>query len=274
MRVDIKDLIRTPAADSIEFTMRGRQTSDMKDIILITTVLLGLAGNCCQAADVDFSRDIRPLLSDKCFRCHGPDAGNRQGDLRLDVRSDAVAAGAINLDNPKSSELLNRITSDDPNVRMPPPSTEKVITPEETELLQTWIQQGAEYSRHWAFVSPERPQLPSVQNSDWIRNPIDQFVLAKLEDQKMSPSAAADRVTLMRRLSLDLLGLPPSPASVDAFVADTRDAPCSISRGTDVEIPNTLGNAGDAGGWTPRAMRILMVMKKTSNAASGSTAIG
>ena len=225
MHLDIKDSIRTPGTCSIEFTTQGKQTSDMKDIILMTTVLLGVAGDFCQAADVDFSRDIRPLLSDKCFRCHGPDEGNRQADLRLDVRSDAVAAGAIKPHNPKSSELLNRITSDDPNVRMPPPSTEKVISEEETELLRTWIQEGAEYFRHWAFVSPERPQLPSVRNSDWIRNPIDQFVLAKLEAQKMSPSAAADRVTLMRRLSLDLLGLPPSPASVDAFVADTRDAP-------------------------------------------------
>lgn len=197
----------------------------MKDIILITIVLLGVTGDTCQAADIEFSRDIRPLLSDKCFRCHGPDAENRKGDLRLDVRSDAVTAGAINLDNPESSALLNRITSDDPNLRMPPPSTEKFITPEETELLHAWIQDGAEYSSHWAFVKPERPQLPSVRNSDWIRNPIDQFVLAKLEAQNMSPSVPADRVTLMRRLSLDLLGLPPSPASVDAFVTDTREAP-------------------------------------------------
>ncbi|MCH2213361.1 MAG: PSD1 and planctomycete cytochrome C domain-containing protein [Fuerstiella sp.] len=195
----------------------------MKDTILMTTVLLAFAGEFCQAADVNFSRDIRPLLSDKCFRCHGPDDGNRQADLRLDVRSDAVAAGAIKPNNPKSSELLNRITSDDPNVRMPPPSTEKMISEEETELLLTWIQEGAEYSRHWAFESPERPELPSVRNNEWIRNPIDRFVLAKLESQKMSPSEPADRVTLIRRLYLDLLGLPPSPASVDTFLSDTRN---------------------------------------------------
>ena len=236
MRVNINDSIRTPAAGSIEFILRGRQTTEMKYILFMTTVLLGVAGDFCQAVDVDFSRDIRPLLSDKCFRCHGPDAGNRQGDLRLDVRSDALAAGAINLDNPKSSELLNRITSDDPNLRMPPPSTEKVISEEEVELLRTWIQEGAKYARHWAFVAPERPQLPSVQNSDWIRNPIDQFVLAKLEAQKMSPSAPADRMTLMRRLSLDLLGLPPSPASVDAFRRRYARRPRSISCGTDAEF--------------------------------------
>ncbi len=177
---------------------------------------------------VAYTRDIRPILADKCLSCHGPDAKQRKGKLRLDNRRDATAAAASGspaivpgkLDD---SELYRRITSDDPEERMPPAKTGKPLTPAEIARLKTWIEQGAEYQGHWAFVPPVRPMLPPVKNAGWCRNPIDRFILARLEAEGLSPSSRADKITLIRRLSLDLIGLPPSIQDVDAFVADTRD---------------------------------------------------
>jgi hypothetical protein len=176
---------------------------------------------------IDFTREIRPILADKCFQCHGPDAKQRKGKLRLDNRRDATAPAASgspalvpgNLDD---SELYRRITAEDPEERMPPASSKKSLTPEEIARLKEWIEQGAEYREHWAFAPPVRPKLPSVENSAWCRNPIDFFILARLEAEGLAPSPEADKVTLIRRLSLDLVGLPPSIAEVDAFLADTR----------------------------------------------------
>lgn len=195
----------------------------MNNLLLMPAVLLVFAVRFCSAAEVDFSRDIRPILSDKCFRCHGPDADNREADLRLDLREVAVETGAIRPGDPKTSGILERIMSDDPDMVMPPPSTDKTISPDETKLLQAWISAGAEYSDHWAFVPPKRPELPVVRNNKWIRNPIDRFITARLEAQQIRPGEPADRITLIRRLYLDLLGLPPAPAEVEAFVADKRD---------------------------------------------------
>ena len=168
----------------------------------------------------DFNRDIRPLLAAKCFACHGPDKAHRKGDLRLDLRQDAIDVGAIVAGEPEESELLRRISIDDPEERMPPPDADGPLSKAEQELFRRWIAAGAEYQRHWAFVPPTRPALPNVKNSDWPRNAIDRFVLARLEAQGLKPSPPADRMTLIRRVYLDLVGLPPTPEQADAFAKD------------------------------------------------------
>jgi hypothetical protein len=177
------------------------------------------------AASPDFARDVRPVLSNRCFKCHGPDEGNREAGLRLDVRDEAMreldsGARAIVSGRPLDSELVARITSRDPDLVMPPPHTKVVLSDEEKRILTDWIAAGAEYRPHWAFEKPARPAVPPVAKAGWPRNPIDRYVLARLEHEGLSPSREADRATLSRRVFLDLTGLPPSPADLDAFVAD------------------------------------------------------
>jgi hypothetical protein len=170
---------------------------------------------------VDFDRQILPILSDNCFACHGPDKNKRKAELRLDVREDALThEGVIVPGNAAKSELIARVTSNDPEFRMPPPKTGKRLTSPQLELLRSWIDAGAKYSRHWAFVTPARPALPRVADRAWPRNPIDYFILERLEREGLRPSAETDRTTLIRRVTLDLTGLPPTPAEVDAFLAD------------------------------------------------------
>jgi len=172
-------------------------------------------------SNVDFSRDVRPILSDHCFRCHGPDPGQRKAKFRLDVRESAVAKGAIVPGKPTESELIARATADNESERMPPAdSGVKPLSPAQIDVLKRWIEQGAEYRAHWAFIPPTRPPLPDGRGSD--KNPIDRFILAKLGPAGLQPSAEADPVTLLRRVTLDLTGLPPTPAEVDAYLADTR----------------------------------------------------
>ena len=195
----------------------------MKTLQLLCSIILPYLLTTLSASEIDFNRDIRPILSDNCFRCHGPDAENREADLRLDVRDVAVDAGAIMPGDPTASEMLKRILSDDDESVMPPPSTEKKISADELTLLQTWVTEGAEYSEHWAFVPPQRPDVPPAKNGGRFRNSIDNFVAAKLAVQNIKSSQPADRITLIRRVYLDLLGLPPSPKQVDAFVTDERD---------------------------------------------------
>ncbi|QDV51971.1 PSD1 and planctomycete cytochrome C domain-containing protein [Gimesia fumaroli] len=165
----------------------------------------------------DFSRDIRPILSNNCFFCHGPDEKHREADLRLDTRAGAFES-AIVPGNLKESALIERILSTDADVQMPPADSGKTLKPAEIELLKQWVEQGAEWQDHWAYVKPKRPALPKVKQTDWPKNEIDYFVLARLEQAGLAPSNAADRRTLIRRLYLDLQGLPPSAAEVDAFV--------------------------------------------------------
>lgn len=198
---------------------------------LLTIVALGMMSAPLRAADEtwQFNRDIRPLLSNNCYLCHGPDAKHRAGGLRLDEHSSATSKlesgqTAIIPGDVDASELVKRINSTDPHVMMPPPESGKKLTDLEKRILEQWIREGAEYQGHWAFIPPQRPQLPAVQRSDLVRNPIDTFLLARLEQDQLSPNGEADKVTLIRRVTLDLTGLPPTPAEVDAFLADTSDA--------------------------------------------------
>jgi Protein of unknown function (DUF1553)/Protein of unknown function (DUF1549)/Planctomycete cytochrome C/Concanavalin A-like lectin/glucanases superfamily len=174
---------------------------------------------------VDFQQEIRPMLSDNCFQCHGPDESARKANLRLDLREGALAArrnGApIVPGKPEHSLLYKRITEESPARRMPPVSTHKTLTDEQKARIRLWIEQGADWKQHWAFVAPKRPALPSVKDQKWGRTAIDRFVLAKIEQAGLTPNAEADRRTLIRRVSLDLTGLPPDPDVVTAFVADT-----------------------------------------------------
>src|SRR5437588_7805252 len=158
-----------------------------------------------------FNRDIRPILAENCFACHGPDKAARKANLRLDRRDDAIAAEAIVPGKADKSLLIERIFADDPAQRMPPAKTKKKLTDKEKGMLRRWIAAGAEYQPHWSLIPPRRPPLPQVKNSGWIRNPIDRFILAELEKRRLQSAPEADRRTLARRLSLDLIGLPPEP---------------------------------------------------------------
>jgi hypothetical protein len=181
------------------------------------------------AQKVDFSRDIKPILSNACYRCHGPDAAERKGGtdgVRFDTSeglfADLGGHAAVVPGKPEQSELLKRVTSNDPDHVMPPRGQGTPLKPREIELLTAWIQQGASFSRHWSYVVPVRSQLPSVKELGWVKNPIDRFVLARLEREGIRPSAEADRYALIRRVSLDLTGLPPTIAEVDAFLNDSN----------------------------------------------------
>ena len=179
---------------------------------------------CAVAAEprLDFNRDIRPILSENCFYCHGQDGNKREAGLRLDDRASAMAAAAIVPGDPGSSTMLERIHSTDPDVLMPPPNSNRRLSDAQKRLLDQWIREGADYEPHWAFTPPLRPVPPEVLRPDWVRNPVDRFVLAKIEAAGLEPAPEADRPTLIRRLHADLTGLPPTPDEVDAFVADQR----------------------------------------------------
>ncbi|MDC0307158.1 DUF1553 domain-containing protein [bacterium] len=196
---------------------------------LLSLSLLVLAAQLCmvkpshaEAPIVNFNRDIRPLLSDRCFHCHGPDEENRKAGLRLDRRDGAE--GAINALTPNDaagSELYKRITSKDPEVVMPPQAAhKKPISPQESKLFQSWIRQGANYETYWAFTSLKQPATPSVSNDSWAANSIDRFVMRKLDENGLSPKPVADRRTLLRRLSLDLTGLPATREEIANFLAN------------------------------------------------------
>jgi len=188
------------------------------------SVVLGLLTQvAASGAELDFNRDIRPILAENCFYCHGQDNNKRQADLRLDLRDGAIQSGAIVPKDASQSTLVKRIQSNDPETMMPPPKSNRRLTPEQKQVLERWIAEGAVYQSHWAFVTPVRPAEPAVKRADWVRTPIDRFVLAKLEAEGLSPNPEADRATLIKRLSIDLTGLPPTPQDVDAFLNDASD---------------------------------------------------
>lgn len=180
---------------------------------------------------ISYNFQIRPLLSDKCFACHGPDANKREAGLRLDLAESAFAPlrdspgkFAIVPGKPEQSELYLRITSPDSSVRMPPPESHLgVLTPAEIELFRQWILEGATYEPHWAFIKPQKKALPKIKDKNWPHNEIDHFILSKMEAQGLAPNEAADKERLLKRLSFDLTGLPPSPEMMDRFLADNSD---------------------------------------------------
>ena len=174
------------------------------------------------AHSVQYNRDVRRILSDKCFACHGPDDEHREADLRLDVQEEAIEAGAIAPGNPNESLLIERILSSDDDLVMPPPSSGQLTTEEKETLIQ-WIKAGGDYQRHWAFEPVRRVEPPQVKDVSWPRSPIDRFILGKLEERGLTPSEEASRRTLVRRLYLDLIGLLPTPDEVDSFVHDDSE---------------------------------------------------
>ena len=192
----------------------------LKMLVPVLAILIGGAP-ALAGSRVQFNRQIRPLLSDACFQCHGPDESNRKGGLRLDV-ADAARKGGdsgplLVAGNVEESELWKRLVSTDPDVVMPPPKSGKVLKPEQLAVLKQWIIEGGEYQAHWAFLPVERPGVPRIAG---ITNPIDAFIRHRLDEEGLAPSPEASRETLIRRVSLDLTGLPPSLAEVDAFVSD------------------------------------------------------
>jgi hypothetical protein len=190
---------------------------------LLVWLLLGLAAQAnATSSTVDFNHDVRPILSENCFKCHGPDEGARKAKLRLDNRSEALkpaesGKAAIIPGDPERSELPRRLDAKDPAARMPPLKSGKQLTTRQIEILRQWIADGAPYAVHWAYRKPTRPPVPEVKNNQWPENDLDRFILARLEKEKLEPSQKAPPRILIRRVSLDLTGLPPAPEKVEAF---------------------------------------------------------
>lgn len=187
-------------------------------------LLAALVTVCPGWSKTDFQKQIRPILSDNCFQCHGPDPKTRMAGLRLDTKEDALAArkngAALVPGKPDASALFKRITATNAALRMPPASSHKSLTPAQVELLKRWIVEGAPWQEHWSFIAPVKAKPPVVRNAAWVRNPIDRFILARLEAQTLTPAPEADRRTLIRRVALDLTGLPPKPAEIEQYLAD------------------------------------------------------
>jgi hypothetical protein len=189
--------------------------------LMLSTGLLPVFWATSLAAEaISFNRDIRPILAENCFACHGPDRAARKADLRLDRREDAIKAAVLVPGKPDESEIIVRVFADAKEGMMPPPESHKRLTQAQKELLRRWVAAGAEYEPHWSFITPARPALPSVKDSRWPRNPIDRFILARLEAVGLAPAPEADRETLARRVALDLTGLPPTRQELDSFLAD------------------------------------------------------
>src|SRR4051812_29585880 len=177
--------------------------------------------------EIKFNRDIRPILSDRCFSCHGPDANKRQSGLRLDQEAGMYAALPKHPDKkafvpgkPAESFAYQRIISNDKLEKMPPVTSHLKVSDHEADLIKRWIEQGAKWQEHWSFAKPVRVEPPAVKDTKWARNEIDRFIRARLEQEGLQPSPEADKATLIRRVSLDLTGIPPTPAEVDAFIAN------------------------------------------------------
>ncbi|MCC6509635.1 MAG: PSD1 domain-containing protein [Pirellulaceae bacterium] len=174
------------------------------------------------ADDINFNRDIRPILSENCFYCHGQDGNKREADLRLDLRDSALAAQAIVPGDAKASALVQRMHSVDPETQMPPPKSNRRLTQAQKQLLERWVNAGAPYLDHWAFTTPKRPNTPEVKQTESARTAIDRFVQSKLDPMGLTLAPEAERATLIKRLSIDLLGVPPTPEQVQGFVGDQR----------------------------------------------------
>ena len=191
-------------------------------LLVLCVLTLCLLQATVQAQErLDFNRDIRPVLAENCLYCHGQDANKRQAELRLDDRESAISSGAIIPHDISGSSLIQRIHSTNPDELMPPVKSNRKLSAEQKSMLERWISEGADYQKHWAFVAPVRPAEPTANDAEWAQNAIDRFVLNKLETADLRPSPEADRATLIRRLAIDLTGLPPKPEELDAFAADS-----------------------------------------------------
>ena len=206
-----------------------RESGFYAGVLLIAGTLFG-SGTSVFGDDsrISYSRDIRPILSKNCFQCHGPDRETREAGLRLDQQRNAHADlggySAVVPQVPDKSELMLRVTSHDPDTIMPPPDSGVRLSASEVQMLRTWILQGGEYENHWAFVAPKKKPIPDVSNSGWCKDEVDRFILAEIESRGMEPQGPVDRRRLIRRLSLDLLGINPEPDEVERFVADSHPA--------------------------------------------------
>ncbi|MCH7729776.1 MAG: DUF1549 domain-containing protein, partial [Planctomycetes bacterium] len=199
------------------------KTSAVSMTALLCVVLCSPTG-AAPPRTIQYNRDVRPILADKCFRCHGADQAARQADMRLDEQKDATAdRGGYRVISPgksAASELIRRITSTDDDERMPPSESGLNLNAHQIEIIRRWIEQGAVYQKHWSFIPPQRPELPRVNNAKWGWNEIDRFVLARLEQEGLTSSPRASREKLIRRLCFDLTGLPPTPDEQREFLAD------------------------------------------------------
>jgi hypothetical protein len=190
-------------------------------LLLLWTIWPSASADSATNQPVDFNRDIRPILSDNCFACHGPDEKQRLARLRFDTKEGAFEKnGVIIAGDSAKSKLIQRITAKDPEMLMPPVHSGHKLTDRQIALLRRWIDEGAKWETHWAYLAPKRPELPKIKKPDWLRNPIDHFILARLEKEGLQPSPEADKLTLLRRVTFDLTGLPPTLAEVDSFLAD------------------------------------------------------
>ncbi len=224
-------------ASSVGFVPSTSSASSAREVIAFGIALTAAMVSGAALADerLSFNRDIRPILSDACFQCHGPDAKQRKGELRLDNESQIFEKrdghhGLVPGD-PTKSELFRRLTATDDDEHMPPPSSGKKLTTPQIETIRRWIEQGAKWESHWALIAPTRPKLPVVNDRDWPKNAIDYFVLARLEHDDLKPSPVTDRATLLRRVTLDLTGVPPSIGEIDSFLND--DSPQAYEKVVD-----------------------------------------
>tara|TARA_Y100000588_G_scaffold75171_1_gene78285 strand:+ start:1094 stop:3481 length:2388 start_codon:yes stop_codon:yes gene_type:complete len=205
------------------------ETNEMKTnvglgfVFCVTSGIAAAHAGDTSTEDVHFNRDVRPILSSACFACHGPDKGKRKAELRLDTEAglkNSRDAGILPLRPGQTSELLDRITSGDPELQMPPPGSGHKLTRKQIAVLRRWVSQGAPWQKHWAYLVPTRSKLPEGPGLEGVSSPIDRFVWARMKEKALKPAPAADRATLIRRLSLDLTGLPPTPQQLDAFLTD------------------------------------------------------
>jgi hypothetical protein len=189
------------------------------DIFMAVCWLMPLFSIVAEPISIHYNQDIRPILSDNCFACHGFDPKKRKADMRLDI----PGAQAVVPGDALSSEVWQRIISEDEDEIMPPPESHKHLSGDEKKLIRRWIEQGAEYQPHWSFITPQKTELPKVKKTDWPRNAIDYFILARLNEESLEPSPEAERRVLIRRVTLDLTGLPPTPEEVEAFISDKEE---------------------------------------------------
>ena len=247
---------------------------------LVAVVMLGVLTQNSQAVEpgkVDFLREVRPILANHCFKCHGQDEAARKANLRLDIRDVAVRpakSGELPIvpGKPDKSELVRRIFAEDDD-QMPPSAAKRPLTQEQREILKRWIAEGAEYKPHWAFIKPVQQPLPKVRDKAWPRNAIDSFVLARLEKEGLKPSPRADKYTLARRLYFDLIGLPPTPEQADAFVNDA--APDAYEH----LVATLLASPHYGERWARRWLDLAryadtMVMRRTNRVTCGPGGIG